>query len=81
MYLGIILSIIGFLIFYYFIKQEIICQCDDNNCDCFTKKHKIAVKYGILAAAFTFMSYLIFAYQNEILLMFYQPPTNLQTLN
>jgi hypothetical protein len=78
MYLGIILSIISFMIFYYFIKKEIICQCDDETCDCYTKKHNIAVKYGILTATFTFMTYLLVVYQNDLLIIFF-PPT--QKLN
>jgi hypothetical protein len=68
MYLGIFLSILAFIIFYYFIKQEIICKCNDEMCDCFTKKNNIAVKYGILAGAFVFMSYLFITYQDDILL-------------
>lgn len=81
MYLGISLSIIAFIIFYYFIKKEIICQCDDMSCDCFTKKHNISVKYGILAATFTFMSYLIFLYQNDLYLIFFKSSNQIPILN
>ena len=73
MYLGIILSIISFMIFYYFIKKEIICKCDDETCDCYTKKHNMAVKYGILTGAFTFMTYLLVIYQNDLLQMIFPP--------
>jgi hypothetical protein len=78
MYLGIFLSIVAFIIFYYFIKKEIICQCDDDTCDCFSKKNKMAVKYGILGTLFTFMTYLLIVYQNDILLTFFPP---IQKLN
>jgi hypothetical protein len=67
MYIGIILAIISFFIFYFVIKKEIICKCDDNTCDCYTKKQKMAIKYGFLTSTFTFMTWIICYYRNDIL--------------
>ena len=78
MFIGIILSIISFVIFYFVIKKEIICKCDDTICDCYSKKQKMAIKYGFLTASFTFMTWIICYYQNDIFKIFFPQKPILQ---
>jgi hypothetical protein len=66
LHIGIILATITFLIFYYFIKKEIMCKCDDDTCDCYTKKNNMAIKYGLLTGLMVFASVLIIVYYNDI---------------
>jgi hypothetical protein len=79
-YLGIGLSIISFILFYYLIKQEIICKCDEISCNCYTKKHKIAIKYGLVTSAFTFLTYYLTINQNQLVDIIFKPKTNLTIL-
>lgn len=81
MYLGILLACISFLIFYNIIKREIICNCDDLTCDCYSKKQKMAIKYGILTFSFTLMTWIICCYKNDLYKIIFQPKTNLITLS
>ena len=80
MYLGILLASISFIIFYFIIKKEIICNCDDTTCDCYSKKQKMAIKYGILTFAFTLMTWLICYYRNDLYNIIFKPKVNLQIL-
>jgi hypothetical protein len=65
-HIGIILGTISFLVVYYFIKKEIMCKCDDDQCDCYTKKNNMAIKYGLLTGLSVFASVLIVVYYEVI---------------
>jgi hypothetical protein len=69
-HIAIILSVISFAVFYYFIKKEIMCKCDEDQCDCYTKKNNMAMKYGLLAGLVVFASCLIIIYYNNIIEIF-----------
>jgi hypothetical protein len=75
-HIAIILSIISFAVFYYFIKKEIMCKCDDDQCDCYTKKNNMAIKYGILAGLVVLASCLIIIYYNNIVDFFSKKQTS-----
>jgi hypothetical protein len=65
-HIAIILAVLSFGAFYYFIKKEIMCKCDEDHCDCYTKKNNMAIKYGLLAGLVVFASCLIIIYYNNI---------------
>jgi hypothetical protein len=69
-HIAIILSVISFGVFYYFIKKEIMCKCDEEQCDCYTKKNNMAMKYGILAGLVVFASCIFIIYYNNIMELF-----------
>jgi hypothetical protein len=79
-HIGIILGAITFVVFYYFIKKEIMCKCDDEQCDCYTKKNNMAIKYGLLGALTVFASCLIIIYNEQIMCLFNRSPKNMREL-